>query len=175
MKTALLACLVLSAVAGCPTPTAAQNKPVGTSDYSVPHYGGDRSIRLFADDPRAFYFTLSSSWIPGADRKGQFRYILSSWVAKPAPEDLTKPAPKGGWESSAALERFHNCNTTLVLYDNGGFVLRRISVIFSRTVDADSKVTSLDANDSAPMDLTEYRGFLKTDAKTSWQIAWFCD
>jgi hypothetical protein len=74
----------------------------------------------------------------------------------------------------AAIDRVQKCQIYLNTCDKGGFVLEKIPVTFARTVDDDSIVIGLGANDSSQTDLKDYQSFLLGDRDTSWDIGWTC-
>lgn len=148
-----------------------------TIDYSKAAFLGTRQIRIFEDDPRKFQFILLTSWIPGHEHKGFFRYQLSATVLSvpPSPNPLYKPTPPSqGWGIPETIDRLHNCMLFLDVFDDGGFVLQKIPLIFQRTVDDQSVTIGLSANDSSQMDLHDYQSFLNAKPETSWDIGWAC-
>lgn len=148
-----------------------------TVDYSRGAFLGTRQIRIFEDDPRQFRFILLTSWIPGHEHKGFFRYQLSVAVlpVPPSPNPLYSPTPpQQGWGVSETIDRLHNCTLFLSVYDDGGFVLQKIPLILQRTVDDQSVIVGLSANDSSQMDLKDYQNFLSANPQASWNIEWAC-
>ena len=63
---------------------------------------------------------------------------------------------------------------SLDIYDEGGFVLQKIPIVFEKTVDDHTVVTGLSANDSSQMDLNNYQSFLSSKPESSWNIEWSC-
>ena len=115
---------------------------------------------ILNDDPHLAVFHLVTSWIPGEQKKGYVRYrisVIGSGVG-------LKEAPK-------YIDRLNKCDYTLILYDSGNFVLRRIPLVFMRGVADSGDVTELNANDLSQMSLAEYKMFVE---KGVWQIGWSC-
>jgi hypothetical protein len=170
MKVFVALCLLV-----CFAETFAQAKaPTDATklDYSEGIYQGEREIRIFPDDPRKFRFTLSTSWIPGPQHKGMFRYQLEVGVVAPTPSDLSGPAPEEGWGLAETIDRLQKCQLNLRLLDGGGFLVQTIPLWFARSVDDHSAVKGLSANDASQMDLSDYRSFLKPGA--GWEMSWSC-
>ena len=160
--------------AGSP-PQKGSNTP--SHDYSKGVYLGNRRIRIFPDDPRNIQFLLLTSWIPGVEHKGFFRYQLSANVMAASLSDQALYAatpPPQGWGIPETIERLQGCMLSLYLYDEGGFVLQKIPIVFEKTVDDHTVVTGLSANDSSQMDLNNYQSFLSSKPESSWNIEWSC-
>ena len=106
-------------------------------------------------------FTMVTSWIPGEGHRGFIRYQLNA-----VGEGVSlKDAP-------SFIEELHVCTYTLLLYDSENFILRRVPIIFMRTTDDSGDITSMNANDLAQMDMSEYESFIK-DGR--WQVSWACN
>lgn len=170
MKT-LLVLALLSSTALC------QARPAGDESLAAALYRGEHKVRVLPGDPRDAVFNLTTSWISGEGHKGWFRYKV---YAKPAfithDEEVKNTEPKGGWGDDVFIERLHSCQIWLNVYDEGGFVLRKIPVIFARDIDASGKISGMDTNDSVQMDATDYRRFTRVlPAADSWDLAWICD
>lgn len=146
-------------------------------DYSKATFLGTRQIRALADDPRRESFSLITSWIPGFEHKGYFRYQLLVTVidTQLATQPLySSTPPRQGWGIPETVERLQACSFLLDIYDEGGFILQKIPLSFIRIVDASSVTDGLNANDSSQMDLNNYQSFLKANYNSSWDIAWYC-
>src|ERR1700688_2758225 len=78
--------------------------------YAHRAYRGFQKMRIFTDDPRNDSFTLVTSWIPGQDRQGAFRYQLSAEILPPSLSDVilynATPPPKG-WNVPESIDRLH--------------------------------------------------------------------
>jgi hypothetical protein len=123
---------------------------------------------MFSDTGDQVVFRLSTSWIPGEDHQGRFRYKLDG-TPKFAVE---YPEPNQGEE---LLKRVQACTIHLLLYDRNEFELRTIQVQFIRAVNDQLKLSALNANQSVQMDVEEYRLFWKSDSsRGSWKVAWYC-
>src|SRR5579859_1686056 len=76
----LLPALLLCAIGIAQSP--ADSSPTSphsasSSALSDPQYKGQRTLLLFKDDPHPARFTLITSWVPGTDNKGYFRYQVT--------------------------------------------------------------------------------------------------
>jgi hypothetical protein len=112
-------------------------------------------------------YTLTTSWIPGEDRKGRFRYKLDAY-----PEaEKTYPAPN----TLENLLKTDDCVIFLILRDAGDFELRNIPVSFGDVVDEDQKRIKISANESVPMSADEYKSFVGSPSHSGrWLIGWKC-
>lgn len=135
--------------------------PVNWTDYKV---------RLFKDDETTVTFSLSTSWIPGEDRKGRFRYKV----------DVTVPQHGDGVtvdSIAGILKRTQACTLYLVLNDKYDFQLRSIQLYLSKTVDEDMNLRGLNVNSSESMDVNEYRSLIggTNEVGGHWQVKWNCN
>jgi hypothetical protein len=151
-------------------------RPIST-DYAKGVIRGTQMVRPFEDDPRQSFFVLTTSWIPGSDKHGHFRYQIEAAVldANAAEKAIQVIPPRQGWALSDYVIRAHACSYSLTLYDSEHFVLQRIDPIFQIVVDEASHAKSMRSNDLATMDLHTYQEFLKAKAMDSWDVAWTCD
>lgn len=154
--------------------TSAQAHQVGAVDYSLPNSRGYQTLHVFADDPRPVFFDLVTSWVPGKDKKGELRFIVKSSVFDVPDEEQGDKPPVGGWGIPAVMGRLHNCEFKLVLYDQWGFVLEKVPLVFVGSVNEKSEVTELTANDFTQMDMQDYRNYLKAVEEKSWNLNWAC-
>lgn len=148
-------------------------------DYSKGIWAGTKYIRMFKDDPRTATFSLITSWIPGHENKGYFRYQLNVTInpLSAIDEESAKVAPPQGWGVPAALDRIDLCVISLHLFDSSGFILEKIPVSFMRGVDQNSNLIGLKANDSYQMGLQEYKSLLASSAMNldgAWSVTWAC-
>jgi hypothetical protein len=146
--------------------------------YAKASYRGSHLAKLFADDPRNTKFTLTTSWIPGPDAKGMFRYKLKVEVEPPTAEAknlYNATPPPGGWGVPETLRRIHLCRYTLTLFDDGGFIVQKVPLQLIRTVDDAGIDINLATNETTPMSFTAYKSFMAADASDSWGVLWACE
>lgn len=158
-------------------PAFGQHQP--TSDnietYSAGLSRGTIAIRTPSpsDSPWRTKFYLVTSWIPGREHKGYFRYQLrTSLVYAPVGEAVAAQT------MPQAFSEFKKCSFFLELYDDGGFVLDKIPLYFQEMVGDTGAVTGMVANDSFQMDLYEYKKFihagLRAGPEATWNISYTC-
>jgi hypothetical protein len=131
---------------------------------------------LFRDSNLRIRFTLATSWIPGENHKGMFRYKISGTPVKPSLSQLAQdPSLYSDDGIEAFVKRAHDCSMFLELHDVDGFSLRSLPIPFSFGVDSDARIKSLVVNSSSQMDAGEYRQ-LVGDSTTSgsWTVSWNC-
>jgi hypothetical protein len=154
-------------------PHAAQSQP--TANYS---HGSNRSyhgLPIFEDDTRLIYFYLTTSWIPGPDHKGVFRYKINVEPStRTADEMQTEKAPPEGWGVPPLIVRLRSCRFTLEVMDGEGFILQRVLLTLATGVNEEGVESSLNTNDSFAMELAQYRSFLVAKPQDSWNIGWHC-
>src|SRR5262249_49564438 len=144
-----------------------------TLSLSKPIDFGVYSARLFSE-ARKVNFSLTTSWIPGENHKGMLRYKIN---VAPQPTEPPDPVLASDEDTATLMKRVHSCSIFVNLYDQDGFVLRRIHVIFDQGVDENVKLRSLYANEAVQMDAQEYRTFIgKADGTEagSWNMSWNC-
>jgi hypothetical protein len=146
-------------------------QPPQTARLAVPRNWSDISIKMILDSPIAVRFHLTTSWIPGPDHKGMFRYRMNA--APVLPDSIIKINMSPELYSPEAIDGFlkklHDTRVIQIeLYDADGFLVRNVPATLSFLVDDSGKVVALGANDDEPMDAAEYR----TVEKGSWQISW---
>ncbi|MDE3186748.1 MAG: hypothetical protein KGM96_04400 [Acidobacteriota bacterium] len=140
---------------------------------------GQKSERIFRGANILMNFKLTTSWIPGQDHVGLFRFRLSA-LPKLPPAQARQIGEKN-LDAPEALEQFvaraHTCRFGLMLNDADGFLLRSIPVSFMNVSDdGNGQIVGLMANSSDQMDADEYLRFVGTDkAKGSWQVTWNSD
>jgi len=184
VKTASIAsCLLFLLVSSLPgigqSPAArkAARQAALYEQYAKPIEWIENSRHLFKDSETSTIFTLKTSWIPGADHKGMFRYIMSAFpkgatTIADAPKSPELDSPK---KVEDFMKRVNLCTINLVLHDTDGFLLRKIPVEFSYRVGEDAHISSLAANDSVEMDLDEYKKFVgDSPMSESWSVTWAC-
>jgi hypothetical protein len=128
-------------------------------NLAAPIYWGNLSpVRMFKDSLRQVVFSLKTSWIPGEEHKGMFRYIVSATQAKMSlKQQADDPLADTPANTDKFLRRVNSCDIDLELYDPDGFVVRRIPLQFSfLTSSEEVQVIGLRANGSSQMDKTEY-------------------
>lgn len=137
----------------------------------------EHKVRLFEDSEVSTVFTLTTSWIPGADHKGMFRYkVIAAPEIPPTLNERAKYPELSGYQGvEHFVRRMNQCLISLVLYDSDGFLLRKVPLSFALGADQDAHITALSANDATQMDADEYRK-LKGDTKEagSYSIDWAC-
>jgi hypothetical protein len=130
---------------------------------------GTVRLRLFHDIPTELGFTLATSWIPGEDRKGMFRFRVE---ARPA---FDRDAVATIDATEKLLNRADTCDLYLRLNDTEDFELRTIPLRLEKSVNSSLMLVALSANSSAPMSATEYRSFLGVEsASGTWTVTWNC-
>jgi hypothetical protein len=138
---------------------------------AAPRNWGSITLQMFPDSDRRVIFTLVTSWIPGENHAGMFRYKVQGTpfeltLAQRA-QDMNIPA-----STEKLMRRIHACDVELDLYDADGFILRKVPIVFDYGVYG-GQVQSLIANDSSQMDASEYRKLVGTSSNSgSWNIAW---
>jgi hypothetical protein len=131
----------------------------------------EHKARMFDDSRVSMVFTLTTSWIPGPDHKGMFRYKMSA--APDIPTTLNERAKFPEFYGYEGIEHFiqrvNRCVISLDLYDPDGFLLRKVPI------DAGAHIVALSANDAIRMDVEEYKK-LTWDPKGSgtYTIEWSC-
>jgi hypothetical protein len=113
-------------------------------------------------------FHLETSWIPGGQHRGMFRYRIYGAIFASAIEHAKSPTSYKPESIAATIRQIHACDLTLILFDKDSFVLRKIDVPFSYGVNDQSEIVSLNSNDAAQMDAKEYRQV------NSWSMSWSC-
>ncbi len=129
------------------------------------------SRRMFSDSEKAVAFSLVTSWIPGENHVGVFRYKI-----KVVPVELTGAQKALEMNIPEAIEkllrRVSASGVELELNDADGFILRRVPVSFDFGV-YEGHVQSLLANSSSQMDANEYRTLIGSSGKSGqWDIGW---
>jgi len=126
--------------------------------------------RLFKDSHDLMVFKMATSWIPGEDHDGRFRYKLT---ATPLLKDEYASPQKQIGIMSKRLQQ--TCTVSIVLLDKDGFELRRVAPDLSLALNDDMDVVGLTANESEQMDASEYKSFVGSEGQSgSWNIAWNC-
>jgi hypothetical protein len=147
-----------------PSPEASLNEK-----FAKPEGWGKIELKLFKDSPDFMAFRLLTSWIPGEDHKGRFRYKLTA-TPRLVGEYASEPRQIG-----ILSDRVQNCSISLILSDVYGFELRRVPVLFGTTVNSESETVGLLASTSVQMDLSEYKSFIGNDVRSgTWNIGWNC-
>jgi hypothetical protein len=148
-------------------------------ELSKPINWGQKSVRIFRDSNILLNFKLATSWIPGEDHEGVFRFKLSAFPKIPTAQaqQLNEKNPDTSEELEKFIARAHTCTFGLLLNDADGFLLRSISLSFMNVSDdGNAQLIGLMDNSSDQMAAAEYQRFVGTDkAKGSWQVTWSSD
>lgn len=94
-------------------------------------------------------FSLATSWIPGEQHKGYFRYRISVTSGE---------TPLS--ESTAYFKLLNSCQFFIVLLDSQDFKLREIELFFDDVVSESGDIVALSSNNMAQMDLDDYRSLV---------------
>jgi hypothetical protein len=176
MKCALIFALIAFSV-----PTLSQTqKATGKATYQFtenerlefPVFWNAETVRMFKDSDVDMKYTLTTSWIPGPDHKGMFRYKMG--VAPLQTPERVKDAPELYTPNAIEnlMKRAHRCIISVDLYDVDGFIVRRFDVGFSFGTNSSAQIVGLTANDFIQMDAAEYK---KLTASGAWSVGWLCD
>lgn len=150
----------------CTIPVFSQRRDnPGVKTYAVGKSMGTLSLRIQPTSPWKPVFYLTTSWIPGKEHRGYFRYKLPVSLTYVPDSNSTAESMK------QAFADIQSCFLILELYDDGGFVLQKIPLFFQQTVDDTDTLIGLLANDSSQMDLSDYKQFIGAG---SWNISWTC-
>lgn len=126
--------------------------------------------RLFKDSNDVMVFKMATSWIPGEDHDGRFRYKLT---ATPLLKDEYSSPLKQIGIMSKRLQQ--SCTISIVLLDVDGFELRRVTPDLSLALNDAMDIVGLTANESEQMDASEYKSLVGNGGQSgSWNIAWNC-
>lgn len=134
-------------------------------------------LHLFTDTQMQMNFTMATSWIPGPDHQGMFRYRISAEPELPSSkiEQLSHPEMYSVEGIEKFIHRVHDCSLFVELLDSDQFKLRSMLVTFQEEVDDKAVLRGLYANSSEQMDANEYKSFLGTEsASGSWQVSRTC-
>ncbi|MFZ0303113.1 MAG: hypothetical protein WAL75_10520 [Terracidiphilus sp.] len=175
----LLALLAtLSALGPGQTPLARNSSAAASRDQllAAPIYWAEIHLRMFKDTVSTADFDLATSWIPGEDHKGMFRFKLFASAKRPElgaklPGNIDYDDPE---QVEKFIKRVHRCTVFLELYDSDGFLLREIPITFASGLDSSGRITELSANSAAQMDADEYRKLIGKTGATggSFNISW---
>jgi hypothetical protein len=186
MKAAsIVYCLILVSITSLPG--IAQNQATGMTQQPATQYEaiarpidwGQKSLRIFKDSNMLINFRLVTSWIPGADREGVFRFRLSAFPKIPASQ--AEAIHQKNLDTPDGLENFlshaSKCNFGLMLNDSDGFLLRTVPLSFVNIADGENaQVTGIMDNSSDQMNADEYLKFVGSgEAKGTWQVSWRTD
>jgi hypothetical protein len=125
----------------------------------------DLTRRVWTNSDRSIVFHLRTSWIPGENHRGMFRYILTG-VPQSATSSNQSPDTQ-----TLMTDIVNNCSIYLVLSDADQFELRNIKVPLNYGADDAGRVQSLYVNSSVQMDASEYRSLLSGGG---YDISWKC-
>ncbi len=166
-------CLAQTAQTTSKTPLAWQ---ASEAALSRPVQEGSKSFKIIPGDPRSAVFTVVTSWIPGEEKKGNFRYRISASSIAPSTNTQDTVSSSADYEANVAyLRKVAACSLSLEIYDDGGFLLRSAHVSFLQNVNGAGQLLGLDSNNSFQLDLASYRSFLRTPIESSWEMSWNCD
>jgi hypothetical protein len=151
-------------------PTDASNEAL-----SIPQSWAPTTLRLFKDSDRKIMFSLATSWIPGDNHQGLFRYKIKGLPVELTAEDraLEMNIPEG---NEKFLRRAHACSIELELFDSDEFILRKVPIpSFTYLSSDDGKIVGLNLNEAVQMDASEYRRLLGRPSQSgSWNLSWSC-
>jgi len=140
---------------------------------------GQKSVRIFRDSNILMSFKLTTSWIPGQDHVGLFRFKLSAFPKIPPAQaqQISEKNLDTPGETERIVARARTCKFSVMLNDADGFLLRSIPVSFMNVSDdGNGQIVGLMDNSSDQMDADEYLRIAGTDkAKGSWQVTWSSD
>ncbi len=180
LSIASLPCLAQAPASGDPQSVVTQFPPPAQNQApDKPIDWGQKSVRIFRDSSMLMNFKLATSWIPGQDGIGLFRFKLSAFPKIPSAQ--SQQIQGKDWSSPEDLERLvaraHMCRIGLLLNDGDGFLIRSIPLSFINVSDdGNGEIVGLIDNSSDQMDAGEYLRFVGTDrGKGSWQITWSSD
>ena len=138
-----------------------------------PVFWNAETVRMFKDSEVDMKFSLTTSWIPGPDHKGMFRYKMGvAPIYPPAERERVTSELYAPDAIEKLLKRTHECIISVDLYDIDGFILRRFDVGFSFGTNSAARIVGLTANDFIQMDVAEYK---KLTASGTWSVGWLCD
>ncbi len=170
-RTMILGCvigLLLNPFSQAQRKKGASGQESSNAALAKPIYWGVNAVPMFSDSGKVL-FSLSTSWIPGENHKGVLRYKLLVVEEKKKGVDEAEQA----LSDAKTMMRVSNCHVFLRLLDSDGFVLRKFAVKFTLQVDDQSKLRSLESNDSIQMDAQEYRTLIGDSAASgTWDIEW---
>lgn len=175
-----LACAMLVVTCGLGLAQQSPTKAPSThaprdSVLATPIYWSELHLRMFKDTVSTVDFDLVTSWIPGENHKGMFRFKLSAAPKRPAlgaklPSNIDYDNPE---EVEKFIKRVHRCSIFLRVYDSDGFLLREVPVIFDSGTGSDGRITALFANSAVQMDADEYRKLIgNASSAGSYGISW---
>jgi hypothetical protein len=158
-------------------PARSKQAPPDTEALSKPVAWGPENFRLFKDSKTDMVFTLATSWIPGANHKGMFRYRMTAFPVKPPlAEQAADPQANSPEATEALIDRVHACTLSIALYDKDDFLLRNVDTTFVRVTNSDAQVVGLNTNSFEQMDAEEYRKLVGDPSKSGrWELAWACN
>jgi hypothetical protein len=152
---------------GAAEPQNGRGAGVQDTQLAKPVDWGIFEARMFKKTESKVRFALQTSWIPGENHKGMFRYRISAMP--------DKPDAYSSETIEMLMEQVSHCAVMLNLYDADGFVLRELKIPFTYGVDDKAQLRNLVANTSSQMDANEYRQFVGNQTKSgSWAISWAC-
>jgi hypothetical protein len=126
-------------------------------------------VRLFHDIDAKLVFNLATSWIPGEDRKGRFRYKIE--VRAGFDKDTVATLDS----TEKLFNKAKTCDFFLKLLDADEFELRDIPLTFDNNVNSSLMLVGLSANSSVPMTAVEYRSLVGApNSSGKWSINWRC-
>jgi hypothetical protein len=143
------------------------------SPLAAPKDWPNFSTRMFQDAPLKIVFHLTTSWIPGPDHKGSFRFKLMAAPERAASMEEQDKSPELYSPEATAnlLQRVHDCIIEIELYDSDGFILRDVPIPFSLGMGSSGNLVALSANNAVQMDADEYKKFIVG----SWIVTWTPD
>jgi hypothetical protein len=155
-------------------PQSKRTTDASNEALSIPQSWASTTLRLFKDSDRKIVFSLATSWIPGENHQGLFRYKIKGFPVELTPEqralEMNIPA-----SNEKLLIRAHACSIELELYDSDEFILRKVTLPLFNYLSSDGKIVGLALNEAVQMDATEYRRLLGRPSQSgSWNLTWSC-
>ncbi len=170
-RLALVALLFLSCLANAQSFPLKKTSPASSNSLlAAPMEWHYFSTRMFQDTSVNIVFNLTTSWIPGPDHKGSFRFKMMATTKKPLSTEEQDQSPElyGPEATEKLLRRVHDCLIEMELYDSDGFILRDVAIPFSLGIGTSGNLVALSANNAVQMDAEEYRKFIGG----SWIVTW---
>jgi hypothetical protein len=129
---------------------------------------------LFKDSNKKIAFSLATSWIPGDNHQGLFRYKIKGLQVELTPEQRALEMNVAE-ANEKFLIRAHACSMELELYDSDEFILRKVPMPSFNYLSSDGKIVGLNLNEAVQMDASEYRRLVGTPSQSgSWNLGWSC-
>jgi hypothetical protein len=155
-------------------PQSKRTTDASNEALSIPQSWTSTTLRLFKDSDRKIVFSLATSWIPGDNHRGLFRYKIKGLPVEltPAERAFEMNIPEG---NEKLIIRAHACSMELELYDSDEFILRKVPIPSFNYLSSDGKIVGLNLNEAVQMDASEYRRLVGAPSHSgSWNLGWSC-